>query len=106
MHLLVVDIFQLHFSESYQTPLAVQFIYIYFFVIDVLQYMCQTLTYLNLSGNSLKDDMNNLYNFLAQPNVLKTLDLSATECAIDAVSYLLLFLRYNTLCSYFCFSIT
>lgn len=49
--------------------------------------MCQTLTFLNLAGNSLRDDVNNLYNFLAQPNTLKTLDLSATECAIDAVSY-------------------
>lgn len=48
--------------------------------------MCQTLTYLNLAGNSLRDDVNNLYNFLAQPNALKTLDLSSTECAIDAVS--------------------
>lgn len=48
--------------------------------------MCQTLTFLSLAGNSLRDDVNNLYNFLAQPNALKTLDLSATECAIDAVS--------------------
>ncbi|XP_068242569.1 F-actin-uncapping protein LRRC16A-like isoform X17 [Palaemon carinicauda] len=53
--------------------------------LSVNKYMCQTLTFLNLGGNSLRDDINNLYNFLAQPNALKTLDLSATECAIDAV---------------------
>ncbi|XP_045104881.1 F-actin-uncapping protein LRRC16A-like isoform X23 [Portunus trituberculatus] len=53
--------------------------------LSVNKYMCQTLTFLNLAGNSLRDDVNNLYNFLAQPNTLKTLDLSATECAIDAL---------------------
>ncbi|XP_066939527.1 F-actin-uncapping protein LRRC16A isoform X18 [Macrobrachium rosenbergii] len=53
--------------------------------LSVNKYMCQTLTFLSLGGNSLRDDINNLYNFLAQPNALKTLDLSATECAIDAV---------------------
>ncbi|CAL4061396.1 unnamed protein product, partial [Meganyctiphanes norvegica] len=53
--------------------------------LSVNKYMCQTLTFLSLAGNSLRDDVNNLYNFLAQPNVLKTLDLSQTECAIDAV---------------------
>nr|XP_045600771.1 F-actin-uncapping protein LRRC16A-like isoform X17 [Procambarus clarkii] len=53
--------------------------------LSVNKYMCQTLTFLSLAGNSLRDDVNNLYNFLAQPNTLKTLDLSATECAIDAV---------------------
>ncbi|KAL7637106.1 UNVERIFIED_CONTAM: hypothetical protein RMT77_012864 [Armadillidium vulgare] len=53
--------------------------------LSVNKYMCQTLTFLSLAGNSLKDEVNNLYNFLAQPNFLKTLDLSATECAIDAV---------------------
>ncbi|XP_071542703.1 F-actin-uncapping protein LRRC16A isoform X16 [Panulirus ornatus] len=53
--------------------------------LSVNKYMCQTLTFLSLAGNSLRDDVNNLYNFLAQPNALKTLDLSATECAIDAV---------------------
>lgn len=51
--------------------------------------MCQTLTFLSLAGNSLRDDVNNLYNFLAQPNTLKSLDLSATECAIDAVSLIM-----------------
>ncbi|XP_047488660.1 F-actin-uncapping protein LRRC16A-like [Penaeus chinensis] len=56
--------------------------------LSVNKYMCQTLTFLSLAGNSLRDDVNNLYNFLAQPNTLKTLDLSATECAIDAVSYM------------------
>ncbi|KAK3878897.1 hypothetical protein Pcinc_016492 [Petrolisthes cinctipes] len=53
--------------------------------LSVNKYMCQTLTYVNLAGNSLRDDVNNLYNFLAQPNALKTLDLSSTECAIDAL---------------------
>ncbi|XP_076044412.1 F-actin-uncapping protein LRRC16A-like isoform X4 [Oratosquilla oratoria] len=53
--------------------------------LSVNKYMGQTLTFLSLAGNSLRDDVNNLYNFLAQPNVLKSLDLSGTECAIDAV---------------------
>lgn len=53
--------------------------------LSVNKYMCQTLTFLSLAGNSLRDDVNNLYNFLAQPNVLKSLDLSQTECAIDAL---------------------
>ena len=55
--------------------------------LTVNKFMSQTLGYLNLSGNSLKDDVNNLFNFLAQPNVLTLLDLSSTDCAIDAVSW-------------------
>ncbi|KPP65289.1 leucine-rich repeat-containing protein 16A-like [Scleropages formosus] len=45
-----------------------------------------TLTHLDLSGNSLRgDDLPNLYTFLAQPNSLKTLDLSNTDCSLDQV---------------------
>ncbi|XP_042894699.1 F-actin-uncapping protein LRRC16A isoform X2 [Parasteatoda tepidariorum] len=47
--------------------------------------MPSTLTFLNLSDNLFKDDVNNLYNFLAQPNALTHLDLSGTECALDTV---------------------
>ncbi|KAF2345111.1 Leucine-rich repeat [Trinorchestia longiramus] len=53
--------------------------------LTVNKFMNQTLSYLNLAGNSLKDDVNNLFNFLAQPNVLTTLDLSGTDCAVDAL---------------------
>ena len=42
-----------------------------------------TLTYLNLCGNTLKDDLHMLNSFLAQPNVLAILDLSNTEIALD-----------------------
>lgn len=42
-----------------------------------------SLTYLDLSGNNLKDDINNLYNFLAQPNVLEHLDISATDTQLE-----------------------
>ncbi|XP_062843225.1 F-actin-uncapping protein LRRC16A [Trichomycterus rosablanca] len=45
-----------------------------------------TLTHLNLSGNSLRgDDMTNLWNFLGQPNSLHTLDLSNCDCPLDLV---------------------
>ncbi|XP_055949063.1 F-actin-uncapping protein LRRC16A-like isoform X3 [Argiope bruennichi] len=47
--------------------------------------MPSTLTFLNLSDNVFKEDVNNLYNFLAQPNALTHLDLSGTECALDTV---------------------
>ncbi|KAI5694940.1 hypothetical protein M8J75_007961 [Diaphorina citri] len=47
--------------------------------------MDSTLTYLNLSDNSLKDDVTNLCNFLAQPNVLKHLDISNTECTLETI---------------------
>ncbi|XP_022235977.1 F-actin-uncapping protein LRRC16A-like isoform X2 [Limulus polyphemus] len=47
--------------------------------------MPSTLTYLNLNDNVFKEDVNNLYNFLAQPNSLIHLDLSGTECAMDTV---------------------
>ena len=42
-----------------------------------------TLTYLNLCGNTLKDDLHCLNAFLAQPNVLAILDLSSTEIPLD-----------------------
>ncbi|KAJ6641624.1 F-actin-uncapping protein LRRC16A [Pseudolycoriella hygida] len=47
------------------------------------QSISSSLTFLDLSGNNLKDDINNLYNFLAQPNVLKHLDLSATDTFLE-----------------------
>ncbi|XP_054714377.1 F-actin-uncapping protein LRRC16A-like isoform X2 [Uloborus diversus] len=47
--------------------------------------MPSTLTFLNISDNVFKEDVNNLYNFLAQPNALTHLDLSGTECALDTV---------------------
>uniref|UniRef100_A0A8D8S2D2 Leucine-rich repeat-containing protein 16A n=1 Tax=Cacopsylla melanoneura TaxID=428564 RepID=A0A8D8S2D2_9HEMI len=47
--------------------------------------MDSTLSYLNLSDNSLKDDVTNLCNFLAQPNVLKHLDISNTECTLETI---------------------
>uniref|UniRef100_A0A8C4NJU5 Capping protein regulator and myosin 1 linker 1 n=1 Tax=Eptatretus burgeri TaxID=7764 RepID=A0A8C4NJU5_EPTBU len=48
--------------------------------------MFRSLTHLDLSGNSFRgDDLLNLQNFLAQPNALSVLDLSATDCAIDTV---------------------
>ncbi|XP_064544145.1 F-actin-uncapping protein LRRC16A isoform X4 [Drosophila montana] len=42
-----------------------------------------SLTYLDLSGNSLKDDITNLHNFLAQPNVLEHLDLASTDITLE-----------------------
>ncbi|XP_005181868.1 F-actin-uncapping protein LRRC16A isoform X2 [Musca domestica] len=42
-----------------------------------------SLTHLDLSGNNLKDDITNLHNFLAQPNVLEYLDLSSTDITLE-----------------------
>ncbi|KAI5628780.1 capping protein, Arp2/3 and myosin-I linker protein 3 isoform X1, partial [Silurus asotus] len=43
-----------------------------------------TLTHLDLSGNTLRgDDLSNLWNFLSQPNILHTLDLSNCDCALE-----------------------
>jgi hypothetical protein len=42
-----------------------------------------SLTYLNLCGNSLKDESPMLCSFLAQPNVLAILDLSNTETPLE-----------------------
>ncbi|XP_066592906.1 F-actin-uncapping protein LRRC16A [Prorops nasuta] len=47
--------------------------------------MLTSLQYLNLSGNTLKDDINNLCNFLAQPNSLTHLDLSGTETTLECL---------------------
>uniref|UniRef100_A0A1Y1LRL6 CARMIL pleckstrin homology domain-containing protein n=1 Tax=Photinus pyralis TaxID=7054 RepID=A0A1Y1LRL6_PHOPY len=44
-----------------------------------------TLTYLSLSGNSLKDDIVNLYTLLGQPNALRHLDLSSTDIILDSL---------------------
>lgn len=38
-----------------------------------------SLTYLNLAGNILKEEVSNLTSFLAQPNMVSILDLSSTE---------------------------
>ncbi|KAH9637129.1 hypothetical protein HF086_016151 [Spodoptera exigua] len=45
-----------------------------------------TLSHLDLSYNNLKDDVHNLYNFLAQPNVLTYLNLTNTETTLENVS--------------------
>uniref|UniRef100_A0AAR5PNY7 CARMIL pleckstrin homology domain-containing protein n=1 Tax=Dendroctonus ponderosae TaxID=77166 RepID=A0AAR5PNY7_DENPD len=42
-----------------------------------------TLTYLNLSANSLKDDISNLHNFLSQSNALQHLDISSTDIVLE-----------------------
>ncbi|XP_033151008.1 F-actin-uncapping protein LRRC16A isoform X2 [Drosophila busckii] len=47
------------------------------------QSIANSLTYLDLSGNSLKDDITNLHNFLAQPNVLEHLDLASTDITLE-----------------------
>ncbi|XP_035702195.1 F-actin-uncapping protein LRRC16A isoform X3 [Folsomia candida] len=44
-----------------------------------------SLTHLNLAGNSLKDDINNLCNFLATQNSITYLDLSGTDCNLETV---------------------
>ncbi|XP_052861645.1 F-actin-uncapping protein LRRC16A [Anopheles cruzii] len=49
------------------------------------QTISSSLTYLDLSGNVLKDDVNNLYNFLAQPNVIEHLDISRTDTTLESV---------------------
>uniref|UniRef100_A0A3B3QTN0 Capping protein regulator and myosin 1 linker 1 n=1 Tax=Paramormyrops kingsleyae TaxID=1676925 RepID=A0A3B3QTN0_9TELE len=50
------------------------------------QLIPSTLTHLDLSGNVLRgDDLQNLYNFLSQPNNLVMLDLSNTDCSLDQV---------------------
>ncbi|XP_063779353.1 F-actin-uncapping protein LRRC16A isoform X2 [Pseudophryne corroboree] len=48
--------------------------------------IASTLIHFDLSGNILRgDDVSYLYNFLAQPNAIKYLDLSNTECSADMV---------------------
>ncbi|GAB6032597.1 hypothetical protein CHUAL_011487 [Chamberlinius hualienensis] len=51
--------------------------------LSINKFMPTSLSFLNLADNNLKDEVNNLYNFLAQPNALTHLDLSGTECSID-----------------------
>uniref|UniRef100_W4VRD5 Putative myosin-i-binding protein n=1 Tax=Corethrella appendiculata TaxID=1370023 RepID=W4VRD5_9DIPT len=47
------------------------------------QSVANSLVYLDISGNNLKDDISNLYNFLAQPNVLEYLDISKTDTTLE-----------------------
>ncbi|XP_060521026.1 F-actin-uncapping protein LRRC16A isoform X2 [Cylas formicarius] len=42
-----------------------------------------TLTYLNLSGNSLKDDISHLHNFFSQANALQHIDISSTDVILE-----------------------
>lgn len=42
-----------------------------------------TLTYLNISGNNLKDDISNLHTFLSHPNAITHLDISATDIILE-----------------------
>lgn len=42
-----------------------------------------TLTYLNLSGNNLKDDISQLHSFLSHPNAVSHLDISATDIILE-----------------------
>jgi Ran GTPase-activating protein (RanGAP) involved in mRNA processing and transport len=42
-----------------------------------------TLTYLNLAGNTMKEESHALCAFLAQPNVIAILDISATDTPLD-----------------------
>ncbi|XP_055620495.1 F-actin-uncapping protein LRRC16A isoform X3 [Toxorhynchites rutilus septentrionalis] len=49
------------------------------------QDVSSSLTYLDLSGNNLKDDVNNLYNFLAQPNAIEYLDISKTDTTLESL---------------------
>ncbi|KAL1518277.1 hypothetical protein ABEB36_001921 [Hypothenemus hampei] len=42
-----------------------------------------SLTFLNLSGNSLKDDIGHLHNFLSQSNSLQHLDISSTDVILE-----------------------
>lgn len=44
-----------------------------------------SLTHLNLSGNTLRDDIPHLWSFLSQSNRLHTLDLSNSDCSLDLV---------------------
>lgn len=47
--------------------------------------MPTSLQHLNFSGNTLKDDINNLCNFLAQPNSITHLDLSGTDTTLECL---------------------
>ncbi|CAG0915160.1 unnamed protein product [Notodromas monacha] len=43
------------------------------------------LIHLDLSGNALKEDCPKMYTFMAQPNSITFLDLSGTECSLEAI---------------------
>ncbi|XP_014216168.1 F-actin-uncapping protein LRRC16A isoform X2 [Copidosoma floridanum] len=47
--------------------------------------MPTSLQYLNLAENTLKDDVNNLCSFLAQPNGITHLDLSGTDTTLECL---------------------
>jgi hypothetical protein len=47
--------------------------------------MLTTLTYLNLSGNSLKDDISNLHTFLTHSNALQHVDISGTDVILESL---------------------
>ncbi|KAL1379761.1 hypothetical protein pipiens_014664 [Culex pipiens pipiens] len=49
------------------------------------QNISNSLTFLDLSGNNLKDDITHLYNFLAQPNVIEHLDISKTDTTLESL---------------------
>ncbi|CAG9816136.1 unnamed protein product [Phaedon cochleariae] len=42
-----------------------------------------TLTFLNLSGNNLKDDITHFHNFLSQSNALQHIDISSTDIILE-----------------------
>nr|XP_022912883.1 F-actin-uncapping protein LRRC16A isoform X2 [Onthophagus taurus] len=44
-----------------------------------------TLTYLNLKGNNLKDDISSLHTFLSHPNAITHLDLSSTDILLETL---------------------
>ncbi|CAH1398119.1 unnamed protein product [Nezara viridula] len=44
-----------------------------------------TLTYLNLSGAAIREDINGLLSLLAEPNAITHLDISSTEIVLDTV---------------------
>ncbi|XP_063216006.1 F-actin-uncapping protein LRRC16A isoform X3 [Bacillus rossius redtenbacheri] len=49
------------------------------------KFLPSSLTHLHLRGNNLRDDTNNLCNFLAQPNTITHLDISATDIALETI---------------------
>lgn len=51
--------------------------------LSVNKFMSSSLTYLNLADNVMKEEVNKLYSFLAQPNTITHLDLSGTDVALD-----------------------
>lgn len=49
------------------------------------KFMASTLTYLDLSNNAAKDEINVICSFLAQPNVLTYLNLSNTDISLEPI---------------------